>query len=158
MTTEVKSPMPTIEWFRRAVPAPAHKNFHVQLGVHVEEFGEHLESLSVDAASAGVLAAAITAVKTLAAELKTGGVKIESVDWHEFFDAIIDQRVTGTGLAYMIGGDLDGAVAEVDGSNESKFVDGKAIFDENGKIKKGPGYWKANLAPYMPTVVTILDK
>jgi len=40
---------------------------------------------------------------------------------------------------------LDG-LTEVNRSNWSKFVDGKPLFDENGKIKKGPGYSKPDLS------------
>lgn len=151
-------PMSTTEWFRRAVPRPTAKNFHVQLGVHVEEFREMLESLQVDDVAAPHLKALIIQVETVALGLKTGVIKVTGADWAEFFDSIIDQRVTGTGLVYMIDGNLAGAVDEVDGSNESKFVNGSPIWDANGKIAKGPDYRRANLLPYLPHAVTILAK
>ena len=152
--------MSTFTWFATAVPAPARKNFHVQLGVHFEEVKEQLDTIKLDAAGEEVLGNAKAAMGALAAMLKKGNTQIEAVDWHDFFDAIVDQRVTGTGLAYMIGADLPGAITEVDSSNESKFVDGKPIWDENGKIAKGPNYRKANLLPYLPatTTIAILDK
>lgn len=150
--------MNTTEWFRRAVPAPTRKNFHVQTGVHVEEFKEMLETMVVDAGSEKLLAETIIMVGLLATGLKKGTVSVEKVDFVEFFDAIVDQRVTGCGLAYMIGADLEGGVTEVDSSNESKFVDGQPIWDENGKIGKGPNYRRAELAPFMPAYVSILDK
>ena len=37
------------------------------------------------------------------------------------------------------------AVGRVNKSNWSKFVNGKPIFDENGKIAKGPDYVKCDL-------------
>lgn len=150
--------MSTTEWFKRAVPSPTRKNFHVQLGVHVEEFREMLESLEVDAVSKPKFIQTIAAIEALANELKTGVVQVCSADWVEFYDSIVDQRVTGTGLAYMIGADLPGGVAEVDASNESKFVDGQPVWDANGKIAKGPNYRRPDLSKFLPAEVTVLAK
>jgi hypothetical protein len=41
--------------------------------------------------------------------------------------------------------DIVGALREVNRSNYSKFVNGRAVFDENGKIKKGADYSKPDL-------------
>lgn len=38
---------------------------------------------------------------------------------------------------------------EVNRSNWSKFVDGKPVFDENGKIKKGDGYTPPDLSKFV---------
>ena len=65
---------------------------------------------------------------------------------------------TGIGLAYTIGADVDGGIDEVNSSNESKYVDGQPLWDANGKIAKGPNYRRANLLPYLPATITILDK
>ena len=48
----------------------------------------------------------------------------------------------------MLGYDMDAAIDEVDRSNWSKFdEDGKPIFNENGKVMKGPNYTKPKLKP-----------
>ena len=159
MNTTKPAIMSTQEWFRRAMPSPNRKNFHVQLGVHVEEFSEMLVTINgADSASAKLIADALDAAKALATGLKTGVVQISDVNWVEFFDGVMDQRVTGIGLAYIIGADVDGGIDEVDSSNESKYVDGQPVWDANGKIAKGPDYRRANLLPYLPATITILDK
>lgn len=151
--------MSTQEWFRRAMPVPTRKNFHVQLGVHVEEFCEMLVTLAAgDAESLELITTAIDATSALALGLKGGTVDIAGADWVEFFDGVMDQRVTGIGLAHIIGADVDGGINEVDSSNESKYVDGQPVWDANGKIAKGPNYRRAQLRPYLPATITILDK
>ncbi len=45
--------------------------------------------------------------------------------------------------------DIVGALQEVNRSNYSKFVNGRAVFDENGKIKKGPDYSKPDLTKFV---------
>ena len=45
----------------------------------------------------------------------------------------------------MEGMDIVGALDEVNRSNFSKFVNGKPVFDENGKIKKGANYKEPDL-------------
>ena len=49
----------------------------------------------------------------------------------------------------MMGFDIIGALNEVNNSNWSKFENGKAIFDGNGKIKKGTNYFKPNLIKFI---------
>jgi hypothetical protein len=48
-----------------------------------------------------------------------------------------------------MGYDLTGALAEVDGSNYSKFEDGVPVFNEQGKIRKGKGFYQPNLKPFI---------
>ena len=71
-------------------------------------------------------------------------------DWREqLLDACGDQIVTAVGLCYMMGWDISGALAEIIRSNNSKFVDGKAIKNEHGKIIKGGNYTPPNLKPFL---------
>jgi hypothetical protein len=58
---------------------------------------------------------------------------------------LADQIVTAVGIASMLDMDIVGALQEVNRSNYSKFVNGRAVFDENGKIKKGADYSKPDL-------------
>ena len=71
------------------------------------------------------------------------------IDRQELLDSLADQIVTAVGVARMFELDIVGALKEVNASNYSKFVDGKPLFDENGKIKKGPNYFKPDLSKFV---------
>jgi predicted HAD superfamily Cof-like phosphohydrolase len=152
----------TAQWFKEAVPTPNKKNFHVQLGVHLEEVVEMMQSLLVETefndtiTRTGWISTA-QSMHMMAEALKTGKARVVNADWKELLDSLCDQKVTATGIGHMIGADMDGATKEVDASNFSKFVDGKAIFDANGKIAKGPNFFRPKLDAYLPEKVTILD-
>lgn len=131
----------TKQWFEAAVPNPTDKNFQVQLGVHFEEISEMLEALTGDTEQTSKRLEDLAAdLSVLGNQLKTGRVSALVRSHEEFLDALVDQRVTATGVGHMLGYDMEGADKEVDRSNFSKFVDGKPIFDINGKIMKGPDY------------------
>lgn len=66
----------------------------------------------------------------------------------ELLDALADQVVTATGVAYFSQMQWDEALNEVNNSNFSKFEDGKPVLNEHGKIIKGKNYFKPNLAPF----------
>lgn len=134
----------TKEWFELAVAAPTEKNKTVQLGVHFEEIGEMFAAMGATELS--------TAMSELATAFKTGQTSqgpIEfnqiPIDRKEMLDALCDQIVTATGVAHMLGMNITEAMKRVNDSNWSKFVDGKPVFDENGKIKKGSAYVKPDL-------------
>ncbi|MNL46424.1 hypothetical protein D3C87_1691330 [compost metagenome] len=66
-------------------------------------------------------------------------------------DSICDQIVTGTGVAHTLDYDIVGAMTEVNRSNFSKFDDaGLPIYNEQGKVMKGPNYSPAELSAYLP--------
>lgn len=129
------------QWFEAAVSNPDDKAFHVQLGCHLEEVCEMLECLDArDGYSKGILRLALEGVERLADCLKRGEVALTVNNRKELLDSICDQQVTGVGVAHMLGMDIDGAMNEVNKSNWSKFVGGKPLFSEQGKIAKGPDY------------------
>jgi hypothetical protein len=143
----------TTEWFELAIPNPTKKNAHTQLGVHIEEFAEMCQSLKVittDAKEDAAWRALTQCANIIADALKKGEATIVYADQQGFLDSLCDQHVTITGLAHIFGFDFEGAIAEVDASNFSKFKDGKPIFDENGKIAKNPEtYFKPDLTPFL---------
>lgn len=142
----------TQDWFETCRPNATRKDFNVQLGVHCEEVGEMLDELSPqDSHTAELLIEANNAMKALANRLKTvaNAVVVKEENRKDFLDAIVDQIVTGTGSAQHLGMNVVSALNEVNISNYSKFVDGRPIFDENGKIAKGPDYIKADLSPFV---------
>ena len=67
----------------------------------------------------------------------------------ELLDALCDQVVTAVGVAYMMGMDIEGALAEVNRSNWSKFEGGVPVFNEQGKIAKGVEYTPPELSDYI---------
>lgn len=140
-------------WFEKAVPSPQSKNFHTQLGVHCEEVNEMLvEVTALNPMADRLLDRAKRAMHELASYLKANDhvVAIHPENEVNFLDALCDQIVTATGVSHMRGHEIIGAMTEVNASNFSKFVNGRPIFDDNKKVKKGPHYFKANLAPFLP--------
>lgn len=139
-------------WFKRAKPEPTKQNFNTQLGVHLEEIGEMLDSLvfqSIDF-NTGTLPGKSMYLReqlhVLAENLKSGIVQAHVDNRIEFLDSLADQIVTATGSGYMAGMNVPVALDRVNSSNFSKFDDnGMPIFDANGKIMKGPNYQKVNL-------------
>lgn len=126
-------------WHKRARPAPTQNQFNVQLGCHLEEICEMLAV--VNTTHNDTLVRARAALSWLADGLKKGHVDAEITDRKEFLDACADQVVTAIGAAHTAGMDGSEAVHRVNMSNWSKYdMDGQPIFDDNGKIKKGPTY------------------
>ena len=65
----------------------------------------------------------------------------------ETADTIADILYVVYGAAVAFGIDIDEVFDEVHSSNMSKLdEDGKAIFDEMGKVMKGPDYFRPNIA------------
>jgi predicted HAD superfamily Cof-like phosphohydrolase len=130
------------QWFEAAVPAPTDKNRAVQIGVHYEEVSEMTEALGDQKLN--------DELSDYASRYKTGIVMGRNdPDRHELLDSLCDQIVTAVGVAHMFGLDIAGALSEVNASNWSKFVDGQPRFDANGKIAKGPDYFKPDLTRYV---------
>lgn len=143
----------TYSWFAKARPNPGLKHFNSQLGCHYEEVSESLEQLDgMDFKTDQLIAKAQAAIHELAEHLKGNSEEVLVSIKSEvlFLDALCDQVVTATGVGYTRGYDIVGAVNEVNASNFSKFdVDGKPIHDPNGKVMKGPKYFKAQLEPFV---------
>jgi len=130
-------------WHKRARPEPTEKDFDVQLGCHIEEFIEMLDSLTIRVEGLGK---AIDALEDVANGLKDGTLTVSSVDRGELLDSLADQIVTAVGVGHCAKMDMNAAVQEVNDSNWSKFnYKGFPEFDDNGKIKKGERYRKPNL-------------
>ena len=132
-------------WHKRARPEPTYRDFEVQLGCHIEEFIEMMDSLSIYFDKIQVNKA-LDALEELADGLKTGVLTVSSMDRGEVLDALADQIVTAVGVGHCAKMDMVAAVQEVNDSNWSKFnYKGFPEFDENGKVKKGERYYKPNL-------------
>ena len=68
----------------------------------------------------------------------------------EVADALTDILYVTYGAGHSFGIDLDKCFDEVQKSNMSKLgKDGKPIFNEFGKVMKGPDYFKPNLSKFI---------
>ena len=68
----------------------------------------------------------------------------------EVADALTDILYVTYGAGHAFGIDLDKCFQEVQNSNMSKLdVNGKPIYNEQGKVMKGPNYFKPNLSKFI---------
>ena len=75
---------------------------------------------------------------------------IENKDLLEVADALTDILYVTYGAGHALGIDLDQCFEEVQSSNMSKLdEDGKPIYNESGKVMKGPKYFKPDLTKFV---------
>ena len=135
------------QWFVKAVPEPTDKNRAVQIGCHFEEVAEMVDSLEYySSCLKDCMYDLEFHYKSLENGVETNNPDIDKL---ELLDSLCDQIVTAIGVAHMFGMDIEGALAEVNRSNWSKFVDGKPQFDVNGKISKPVSYSKPDLKGFV---------
>ena len=83
-------------------------------------------------------------------EVKELKEAINKKDLQETIDALTDILYVTYGAGHAFGVDLDKCFEEVQNSNMSKLDNnGKPIFNENGKVMKGPNYFKPNLNQFL---------
>ena len=83
-------------------------------------------------------------------ELEELKVAMENKDLLEVADALTDILYVTYGAGHAFGIDLDQCFQEVQNSNMSKLGDdGKPIFNEAGKVMKGPRYFKPDLNKFL---------
>ena len=75
---------------------------------------------------------------------------IKNNDLKETVDALTDILYVTYGAGHSFGIDLDKCFEEVQNSNMSKLgEDGKPIYNESGKVMKGPNYFKPDLSKFV---------
>ncbi len=75
---------------------------------------------------------------------------IENNDIKEVADALTDILYVTYGAGHAFGIDLDQCFDEVQNSNMSKLgLDGKPIYNEKGKVMKGPNYFEPDLNKFV---------
>ena len=75
---------------------------------------------------------------------------MENRDLLEVADALTDILYVTYGAGHAFGIDLDKCFAEVQNSNMSKLDEnGKPIYNESGKVMKGPKYFKPDLTKFI---------
>ena len=75
---------------------------------------------------------------------------IKTKNLKEIADALTDILYVTYGAGHAYGIDLDKCFSEVQRSNMSKLgEDGKPIYNEKGKVMKGPKYFEPNLKQFI---------
>ena len=83
-------------------------------------------------------------------ELEELKVAISNKDIKEVADALTDILYVTYGAGHAFGINLDKCFEEVQNSNMSKLgKDGKPIYNESGKVMKGPNYFKPDLNKFV---------
>tara|TARA_Y100000768_G_scaffold362941_1_gene322144 strand:+ start:435 stop:806 length:372 start_codon:yes stop_codon:yes gene_type:complete len=83
-------------------------------------------------------------------ELEEFKEAIDNRDIKEVADALTDILYVTYGAGHAFGINLDKCFQEVQNSNMSKLgSDGKPIYNEKGKVMKGPNYFKPDLKKFV---------
>jgi len=83
-------------------------------------------------------------------ELNELKAAMKSNDLLEVADALTDILYVTYGAGHAFGIDLDKCFQEVQNSNMSKLdANGKPIYNDSGKVMKGPNYFKPNLLKFI---------
>ena len=88
--------------------------------------------------------------KLIEEELEEFREAIDKKDLKEVADALTDILYVTYGAGHAFGINLDKCFAEVQNSNMSKLDEnGKPIYNELGKVMKGPNFFKPNLVKFI---------
>ena len=83
-------------------------------------------------------------------ELNELEIAMKTKNLKEIADALTDILYVTYGAGYAYGIDLDKCFKEVQRANMSKLgKDGKPIYNEKGKVMKGPNYLEPNLKQFV---------
>ena len=83
-------------------------------------------------------------------ELEEFRQALDNNDLLEAADALTDILYVTYGAGHAFGIDSDACFQEVQNSNMSKLgEDGRPIFNDKGKVMKGPNYFKPDISKYI---------
>ena len=83
-------------------------------------------------------------------ELSELRIAIKNKNIREVADALTDILYVTYGAGHAFGINLDACFEEVQNSNMSKLgKDGKPIYNDQGKVMKGPNYFKPDLSKFI---------
>ena len=117
-----------------------------KVGLFMTTFGQEVKKKS-ELSSEKINSLRISLIKEELDELTKA---INENDILEVADALTDILYVTYGARHAFGVDLDKCFDEVQKSNMSKLGDdGKPIYNENGKVLKGPNYFKPNLSKFL---------
>ena len=117
-----------------------------KVGVFMKTFGQEVKS-EPSLSSDKINTLRVNLIEEEVNELKDA---IKNKDLKETIDALTDILYVAYGAGHAFGVDLDKCFEEVQKSNMSKLgEDGKPIYNESGKVMKGPRYFKPNLSKFI---------
>tara|TARA_Y100000591_G_C21675448_1_gene615192 strand:- start:503 stop:874 length:372 start_codon:yes stop_codon:yes gene_type:complete len=117
-----------------------------KVGKFMETFGQEVKSKS-SLSSDEINNLRISLIEEELLELKHA---IDQKNLLEVADALTDLLYVTYGAGHAFGIDLDKCFDEVQKSNMSKLdSNGKPIYNEKGKVLKGPNYFKPNLSDFL---------
>ena len=117
-----------------------------QVGVFMKTFGQEVKdkpSFSTDKINK-------LRLDLIKEELNELTEAMNNKDLLEVADALTDILYVTYGAGHAFGIDLDKCFEEVQNSNMSKLDEnGKPIYNEHGKVMKGPNYFKPDLSKFV---------
>ena len=117
-----------------------------KVGLFMKTFGQEVKS-KPDFATDKINELRVNLIVEELEELKAA---VKNKDLKETVDALTDILYVTYGAGHAFGVDLDKCFDEVQKSNMSKLdKDGKPIYNESGKVMKGPNYFKPNLSKFL---------
>ena len=117
-----------------------------KVGIFMKTFGQEVKT-KAELSNNKINELRISLINEELEELKKA---IKDKDILEVADALTDILYVAYGAGHAFGIDLDKCFNEVQESNMSKLdKDGKPIFNENGKVMKGPNYFKPDLSKFL---------
>ena len=117
-----------------------------KVGIFMKTFGQDVKN-KADLSNEKINQLRISLINEELEELKNA---IKDKNILEVADALTDILYVTYGAGHHLGINLDKCFDEVQKSNMSKLgSDGKPIYNEAGKVMKGPKYFKPNLSKYL---------
>ena len=117
-----------------------------KVGLFMKTFGQEVKT-KAELSTNKINLLRISLIKEELEELKKA---ISDNNIVEIADALTDILYVTYGAGHAFGINLDKCFNEVQGSNMSKLgKNGKPIYNEQGKVMKGPKYYKPNLRKFL---------
>ena len=117
-----------------------------KVGIFMKTFGQEVKN-KPSFSSDKINQLRISLIKEELDELKEA---MDSKNLLEVADALTDLLYVTYGAGHAFGIDLDKCFEEVQNSNMSKLdVNGKPIYNDSGKVMKGPNYFKPDLSKFL---------
>ena len=122
-----------------------HSNFEM-VGDFMEKFGQEVKT-KPEFPDNETIALRLELIQEELEELREA---VGNADIVEVADALTDILYVTYGAGHAFGIDLDKCFEEVQNSNMSKLDEnGKPIYNESGKVMKGPNYFKPDLSKFV---------
>ena len=117
-----------------------------KVGIFMKTFGQEVKT-KAELSNNKINELRISLINEELEELKKA---IEDNDILEVADALTDILYVAYGAGHAFGINLDKCFNEVQESNMSKLdSNGKPIYNESGKVMKGPNYFKPDLSKFL---------